>query len=229
MSAKRRATVAENTTALIVDDETFSRFMAAEMLEGAGISSTLTARTGAEALEVLSGPEAHRIGVVLLDFHMPPPNGIEVLKAIRSGRLAVAHDVVVLLVSGVEGFGLVAAAVALDVDGFLFKPVGVDGLRNLLSALEREEHGIQSPRFYAEIDVDGLSARLPAFDSAGGVTHAAVADLVPGMRLVADLRGPDGQLLVAAGTQVTDRLVRLLRGLVAAGLPVAEVAVSAPA
>lgn len=226
MSMTAWTAVPQGTTALIVDDETFSRFMASEMLEGAGISSTLTARSGAEALAVLSGPAASGIGLVLLDFHMPPPNGIEVLKEIRSGRLAVRHDVVVLLVSGVEGFGLVAAAVALDVDGFLFKPVGVDGLRHMLADLSREEHCVHRPEWYASIDVDGLSARLPA-PSPGVTNPVSIAELAPGMRLAEELRGPDGQLLVAAGTVVNDRLLRVLRGFGAAGLPVAQLTVLA--
>lgn len=209
------------TMAMVVDDEMFSRFVETEILQSLGLPTPLTAHTGAEALALLSRPEARGVDLVLLDFNMPPPNGIEVLQHIRCGRLEVAHDVMVLLASGVEGFGLVAAAVALDIDGLLFKPVGAEHLRGLLDDLAREERDINTPEHYAAIDVSGLTARPLVVPASGQVATIALAELTPGMIMADDLYSPLGELLVAAGTRVNDRLIRLLRGLGAAGVPLA--------
>ena len=213
---------------VIVDDESYSRFMAGELLDRLGKPRTVAAKNGDEALALLNGDEAGAIRLVLLDFNMPGRNGLEILRDIRSGRLAVASDVVVMMVTGVDTLGLVAAAMALDVDAFLQKPMAMADLRDHLAEIEDAKREIAPPEAYWEIDVDGLGA-APRPDEEGvapeGINWVSVSDLAAGQEIAADICAPDGALLVSKGTAVTARLGRLLRGLAAAGLPVGLVPV----
>jgi CheY-like chemotaxis protein len=206
---------------VVADDETFSRFMAAEILGKLGDPRIVAARDGEQALAVLDGDQADAVRLVLLDFNMPGPNGLEVLKAIRCGRLKVSHRVVVMMVTGVDAVGLLAAAIALDVDAFLTKPLSPADLRDHLSAIADSDRELGEPASYAQIDVSGLGGR----PSREGRT-VALADLTEGMVIAADLLDPQGHVVVAAGSRVTARLIRLLRGLAAAGLPMAGLAVT---
>jgi len=203
---------------LIADDEAFSRFITIELFDLLGKPKIMTARDGTEALAALNGERAAAIRVVVLDFNMPGANGIEVLKEIRSGRLAVPHDVIVMMITSIENLVLVTAAVALDVDVFLTKPTTVANLRRHLIDLLDGERDCATPEHYAALDMNWLSAKGMAEIDVTGAEEIALDDLTEGMVIAGDLLDPFGGLLVAAGTRVTPRLLRLLHGLEAAGL-----------
>jgi len=204
---------------LIADDEAFSRFMTIELFDHLGKPRIITARDGAEALAALAEERAAGLRIVVLDFNMPEANGIEVLKAIRSGRLAVPHDVIVMMITSIELLGLVAAAVALDVDAFLTKPTSRADLCRHLVELLGSPRDCSPPDEYAGVDVQWLSTGGLIDTAPRGGDDIALGDLVEGMVLAGNLLDPRGGLLVAAGTRVTPRLLRLLRGLAVAGLP----------
>jgi CheY-like chemotaxis protein len=207
---------------VVADDEMFSRFMTVELVERLGQPRVVVARDGDEALAALDTEDAALIRMVLLDFQMPGHNGLEVLKEIRCGRLQVAHDTVVLMVTGLDSVGLAATAMALDVDGFVAKPLSLSALREHLAGLDDPDRQIAEPGIYETVSVDEMGALGRPMENApqveGGLAMR-VADLAEGMVLTRHVRSPEGVLLVAAGTRVTARLGRLLRGLAAAGLP----------
>jgi len=213
---------------LVADDETFSRFMAIERFGQMGKPQIISARDGHEALAALNGSRAAEIRVVVLDFNMPGANGIEVLKEIRSGRLAVPHDVIVMMITGIEILGIATAAMVLDVDLFLNKPIMSGDLRRHLVDLLDCERDCAPAEHYAAIDVGWLVSGKKIDTSIEGGEHIALDALGEGMVIAHDLFDPHGALLVAAGTRVTPRLRRLLRGLAAAGLPLDKVTVVRP-
>jgi len=204
---------------LVADDEAFSRFMTIERFNHLGKPQIVTARDGHEALAALGEERAAKLRVVILDFNMPGANGIEVLKAIRSGTLAVPHDVIVMLITGIEILGLVTAAVVLDVDAFLTKPTTATDLRRHLVELLNSGRDCLSPEYYRDLDVDWLFTGRMIDTTLSGGQEIPLTDLTEGMVIAGNLLDPQGRLLVAAGTRVTLRLRRLLRGLEAAGMP----------
>jgi len=275
---------------VIADDEAFSRLMLAELLDRLGAPRVITARNGREALTVLDDPKAAGVRVVILDFNMPEANGIEVLQEIRSGRRAVPHDVIVMMITSVtslgpkgpsfwprghfipvsdrfcgsirrptpdvlrfnnsvpvsnvcrdekivtapnpavnhrvcsaktwiNGLGLMAAAVALDVDVFLSKPIGLAALRDGLVNVLESARDCAAPDFYTGIDIAWLTALKQIDTSSQQGEYVSLYALSEGMILANNLFDEQGDLLVAAGSRVTPRLLRLLNGLAACGLP----------
>ncbi|EPY02148.1 response regulator [Magnetospirillum fulvum] len=214
-----RLPLSANDLVLVADDETFSRFMTIERFGQMGKPQILSARDGHEALEALNGSRATEIRVVVLDFNMPGANGIEVLKDIRSGKLAVPHDVIVMMITGIDILGIATAAMVLDVDLFLNKPTATADLRRHLIDLLGSERDCAPPAHYAGLDVDWLISGQVIDTTLSGGEDIPLDALSEGMVIASNLLDPHGGLLVAAGTRVTPRLRRLLRGLAAAGLP----------
>lgn len=204
---------------VIADDEAFSRLMLAEVLDRLGAPRVITARNGREVLTVLDDSKATGVRVVILDFNMPEANGIEVLQEIRSGRRAVPHDVIVMMITNISALGLMAAAVALDVDVFLSKPIGLAALHaDLVNVLE-SARDCATPDFYAGLDVAWLTTLKQIDTSSQQGEYVSLYALSEGMVLANNLFDEQGDLLVAAGSRVTPRLLRLLNGLAACGLP----------
>ena len=214
---------------VVADDEMFSRFMTVELVERLGQPHVIVARDGEEALEALDTVDAADIRLVLLDFQMPKHNGLEVLKDIRCGRRKVRHDVVTLMVTGLDSVGLAATAMALDVDGFVAKPLSLTALREHMAGLTDQDRQIAESAAYESVKIDEMGALgRPANEGPeiSGGRPISVTDLAENMVLASRVRTPEGALLVAAGTRVTARRARLLRGLAAAGLPLGSLEVT---
>lgn len=210
-----------NDVILVVDDEMFTRFMTHELLQRIGGPRVLSARDLAEARGHLNGPEAGAVRLALLDVQLPDGTGLELLRDIRCGRLAAASDLPVMIVTGQDSLGVAAAAIALDVDAFVGKPLSADSLRDHLGYLLGTHRLVEGPEYYSTIDIGGISAPavpLPAAQHPADAVGVEWNELTPGVRIVCDILGPAGELLVQRNTVLTERLIRLLHGLKNAGM-----------
>jgi DNA-binding response OmpR family regulator len=116
---------------LIVDDEPANVLLLEAFLEhNAGEIRTLTDSRQVEQVFMEFEPD-----IILLDLHMPEPDGLEVLRRLRSARQSLGYLPVVVLTSDT---GKVArnSALILGADEFLTKPLDreevVLRVRNLL-------------------------------------------------------------------------------------------------
>lgn len=205
---------------LIVDDEMFSRFMATELFQRVGQPYIVSRRNQAEAMDYLTGDSAARLRLAVLDIQLPDGTGLDILRAIRCGQVAAPHDLPVMIVTGQDSLGVVAAAMALDVDAFMAKPLSAAGLRDHLAFLLNAPRQLATAGDYAKVDISGIghAPGLPQ-DLPPRATKIACRDLCPGMRLALDIQAPTGELLVQHNTVLSERLIRLLHGLENAGLP----------
>lgn len=103
---------------LIVEDNAVNAKLLALQLKGGGYQ-TIFANGGAEALELLRGPEA--IDLILTDFMMPEMNGLEMIAQIK--MLPQRRDTPILIASAYSDLDTVSKAKALGCQGFLVKPV----------------------------------------------------------------------------------------------------------
>jgi CheY-like chemotaxis protein len=114
---------------LIVDDNTDSREMLAELIKTWGHSTTLAA-DGPSALEALA---ARQIDIVLLDIGLPGMNGYEVAERIRA--LPQGQELRIIALSG---YGQPEDRRKSEAAGFnehLVKPVDLDKLVRALDAV----------------------------------------------------------------------------------------------
>ena len=107
---------------LVVDDEAFIRTVVGRFLKASGAANVVEAADGGAALAALADyPRA--FDAVISDIHMVPVDGIELLRAIRSGRDGLKPDTPVLMLTVDAEAELVAEAMALGADAFVLKPI----------------------------------------------------------------------------------------------------------
>ncbi|MDR3438065.1 response regulator [Telmatospirillum sp.] len=220
---------------LIADDESFSRFFVVRMVRDMGCPDVLQAADGAETLKHL-GEAGDSLSALVLDFNMPQSNGLQVLKAIRTGKAGVPRNSNVLMLTGSSDFALVGAAMALDVDAFVIKPVSEAVMAERLNRMFCEAGEIKTVADYDAVDVETVSKRLlsnkpvtttsaksgvlmpkaavrPAITTSSPTVRVSLEKLVPGAVLAENIRGPSGELLLGAATVLSERLLRRIKEL----------------
>ncbi len=113
-----------STTILIIDDDPVQR----RLLEGAVVHFGYTAavaRGGLEAAELLTGPDAERFSLAILDLAMPDLDGLGVLARLREAGKAL--PVIVQTAHG--GIETVVAAMRAGAIDFVVKPISPERLQ----------------------------------------------------------------------------------------------------
>lgn len=124
---------------LIVDDDPIQRRLLEEAVKRFGYSARVV-EDGIQAVEVMSGPEAGDMDLIILDLVMPELDGHAVLAKFR--EMALATPVIVQTAHG--GIDTVVGAMRAGAQDFVVKPVSPERLevsiRNVLkvSALQDE-------------------------------------------------------------------------------------------
>ncbi|TAN53188.1 MAG: response regulator [Methylococcaceae bacterium] len=108
---------------LVVDDNASARAILSDALQAWAMPATCVA-SGLTAVAALEQAEAGGAGfdLVLLDWRMPEPSGLETARRIRRHPRGAALPIVVML-SGFEREEAAAAAEGLGINAFLLKPV----------------------------------------------------------------------------------------------------------
>jgi DNA-binding NtrC family response regulator len=119
---------------LIIDDDPAQRRMLAEIVRRLGYA-TKAAQGGAQALQVLNGPDQGSIALVLLDLVMPGMDGMEVLRKIAPS----AGGPPVIVQTGNGSLDAAKAAMRAGAVDFLVKPTSAERLEiSIRSALKIE-------------------------------------------------------------------------------------------
>ena len=113
---------------LIADDSSTMRKIISRTLQAVGVELAVEADDGDEAISLF---EQGEFDLVLLDWHMPRVNGLEVLQAIR----AIGSQVPVMMVTVEAERSCVIAAIRAGVSDYLIKPFEADTLRQKLERL----------------------------------------------------------------------------------------------
>lgn len=117
----------KNIRCLIADDEPMILMGLEEMLHGIGVKHVTRARSGAKVLAELQN---NPVDCVLCDLNMPDGNGLQVLKAIRTGQIkSMRMDMCFIMVTGIAEAPLIEAAKNLDANGYLVKPIEPEKLK----------------------------------------------------------------------------------------------------
>ena len=204
--------VNRTTRALIVDDDVFAQNYIERLLDMTGVQHIHKAKDGGEALNLLRGID---VDVVLLDINMEPVNGLEFLKAVRTGKAGVRRDLPVIVLTSIGGERMLGSVLAFDCDGFLLKPSSQHEVaEKIWSALVPGESIIRAPQAYQVIPTnltenlnDTVLQEEPLPDHAIAVRWD---ELEPGNVLARDIRTFRGNTLLTAGTSLTQHLISRL-------------------
>lgn len=118
-------------TALIVDDERYFRRFVGELLRSQGVTTTVEAIDGNEALALFPTVKPN---LVILDINMPRTDGLEVLRGIR----AQAPGVPVVMLTSVADELVVERCVDEGATYFIRKDVPAQDLSRELRELVQE-------------------------------------------------------------------------------------------
>ena len=123
------STSAEQFRVLVIDDDDKLRSLFNDLLEG-----RYQVETRATPLEGLDAVRDFRPDIVVLDYHMPQMNGIEVLRRIKE----IAPTTQVIMVTGVADVDLAEQAFQLGAFAYLAKPFQLPYADHLIqSALQQ--------------------------------------------------------------------------------------------
>jgi DNA-binding NarL/FixJ family response regulator len=113
---------------LLVDDESFMLGLIDRVLKQYQASRILRAPNGVSALDLLQG-NVGQIDCIIADLNMKPMNGLQFLRAIRTGASPnVRRDQAFIMLTGHGDSDAVRTAVALDVHGYILKPISTGRL-----------------------------------------------------------------------------------------------------
>lgn len=210
---------------LVVDDEDLSRALAYNVISKFGCAVVDAAETAREALDAMF-TATRPYHVVVSDFNMPGMNGLQLLKAVRSGSPGIARDVGFAMLTGHSDKELVGAAFNLDVDCFIVKPVSAERMRSRISRILSTDRPIRPPIDYIQVEVDvtpDATGPAPAPDRVSpGVVVPGGADrlgrgggtplsqVMPGAVLSGDVFTSNGQKLLTKGFTLDKRMIERL-------------------
>ncbi|WP_428522514.1 sigma-54-dependent transcriptional regulator [Roseibium sp.] len=164
---------------LIVDDDPIQRRLLQEAVHKFGYRSK-TAENGAEAVRIMTGPEASEIDLIILDMVMPELDGLGVLERLRTDKIST--PVIVQTAHG--GIDTVVSVMNAGAQDFAVKPVAPERLnvsiRNLLktSALEGEITRIQK-KASGTLTFADIITHSPAMERVINLGKRAAASNIP--------------------------------------------------
>lgn len=197
---------------LVVDDSDFIRTYIADALVDLGVGMVTQAADGEAALHLLG---EQNFELVLTDVVMGDVSGLELARRIRAGLTPLDPFAAIIVMTSFAETDIVGAAILLDVNGFLTKPMSHQQLQEKLGQALTEDFQVRPSIAYRHIDVsfvqqlaaqprqpqpDGVTA--PAVPAAG-VHSVPISGLAEGSVLAQPLTTADGDLILPAGVVLT--------------------------
>jgi CheY-like chemotaxis protein len=158
MSEPLVVTSFEHWRVIVIDDDRAIAEIVGALLQAMKVGSVVKVSGALAALNLLADP-ARRADCIICDHTMGIMTGLALLQEIRAGRhksIPRNQNFIMLTAHGDEA--VVKAAIALDVNGYLRKPVTKDALLMALHRVYNRKIKLKSPETYAAV-------ALPAADA----------------------------------------------------------------
>ncbi|HYD70820.1 response regulator [Azospirillum sp.] len=219
---------------LLAEDDAFMRSIIANLIRTSARCDVVVAGNGREAVDRLTAGDMP-IGIALLDFVMPQGNGLEVAQRIRVGLDRVPRDLPIAMLTGRRDAGLVRAAMELDVNAYVVKPVTKEGLFSRLERARAIPIKLKDPDAYRAVDIPNpwgperpKRAVAPAevlpepapCAAAPRITRVEkrIDALLPGDLLARSVRGHSGEILLPGHIRLDRALIARLSDLAEMGM-----------
>jgi EAL domain-containing protein (putative c-di-GMP-specific phosphodiesterase class I)/CheY-like chemotaxis protein len=221
-----------NIKVLVVEDDAFTRKIIVQVLRDLGYASIADADSAISAIALL---EAKSFDLIITDVNMPNMNGLELVRGIRTGKTAAKRETRIVILTSHSQSEVLASALALDINGFLVKPIIPAVVEAKLLQAMSERMRINSPLAYEAIRT--VSENLPASDtrkpskprgasifvgdskvrsssSESSIEHrVSLRKLRPGMVLMESIRLNDGTMILSSGHALTELSINRLMDL----------------
>jgi DNA-binding NarL/FixJ family response regulator len=140
---------------IVIDDNPHMLELIIRFLRHFGCRDNATAESAEIALARCSAK--HPFDAFICDFNMRPMNGIELLKSIRMGKHPqVPRDQPFLMLTGHGEAEVVRAAKALDVNGYVVKPLSSEMFAKAVNRALEHKIVLRPADEYAAAAIDGL-------------------------------------------------------------------------
>ncbi len=126
---------------LLADDDTMMRRLIGKILEDLGVDDVVEVANGDQALTKYFDES---FGLVVLDWHMPGVDGLDVVKLIRAG----GSETPILMVTGESQESLVLEAIQAGITDYVKKPFDHTVLREKLAPYCRGDQQVSVPVVY---------------------------------------------------------------------------------
>jgi CheY-like chemotaxis protein len=200
---------------LVVDDEESIRSLAVRFLSEAGAAGVVEAVDGAAAIAAMQTSDI-AFDAVISDVDMKPMSGLALLKAIRTGEYGLHRNTPVVLLTAHGDADLLRAALALDANAFVLKPVGRDEFTERVVRVIERALAVQSKSVYTDVHT-GVVSGMPSVvappqddDVPRGAKRMRLGLVPAGSQLAVVILGSDGRPLVDAGTILRRELLARL-------------------
>lgn len=138
---------------LLVDDEAFMLGLIERMLKECKAGVIMKANDGGTALRTIKD-NFTQVDVIISDFNMKPVNGLQFLQGVRMGvNPKIPRDQPFIMLTGHGDTDVVKAAIALDVNGYVVKPVALDKLAQAINRVLSKPVEVKEPEYYRSISM----------------------------------------------------------------------------
>lgn len=216
---------------LVVEDDDFTRKIILGVLRDFGYSNTVEVGNAEAAIKLF---ESEEFDLILTDVNMPGMNGLKFVQQIRSGKTHARPDTRIVVLTSFSQTEILGTALALDINGFLVKPIIPAVMEEKLAQAMTERLHLHSPVAYeavktelrslpvanghttqlrggAAISLDGHKARSASEKSRA--SQYALHRLRPGMKLVESVYLKDGTLILSSGHTLSEMSINRLNDL----------------
>lgn len=136
---------------LIVDDKAFIRAVVRGMLIRLKAAEVIEAANGAQARGVLAA-RGSEIDCVICDWNMHPVTGLELLQGIRTGAIVrTPRSLCFVMLTGHASEAIVKAAIGLDVNAYLVKPVSFEKLIRTVNQALTQRIALRAADDYGQV------------------------------------------------------------------------------
>lgn len=216
---------------LVVEDDTFARKIVLRVLRDLGYTNVADADSAASAIGLFG---TNTFDLIITDVNMPEMNGLQLIQRIRTGKTAAKAEIRIVVLTSFSQTEVLASALALDINGFLVKPIIPAVVESKLMQAMSERMHIHSPLAYEAVKT--VPKNLPAAEvrNSGNPRGASVIKggnavqsshdtmighrlvlrkLRPGMKLKEGISLKDGTLILSSGHALTELSINRLRDL----------------